>query len=130
MLLTNPGHFFFCALKLTVSDSLRIFAGKKPTEVYIPPDLGDEDSLFKTGIHQGINFDKYDNIAVEMSGSRRTLPVDTFEEMGLLPTFLSNVKRAGYMKPTPIQKYAIPAIMAGRDLMACAQTGSGKTVNS
>nr|KAG5705292.1 hypothetical protein BaRGS_010743 [Batillaria attramentaria] len=42
---------------------------------------------------------------------------------------LMNVKRANYTKPTPIQKFAIPAILAGRDIMACAQTGSGKTIS-
>jgi len=39
-----------------------------------------------------------------------------------------NVRKSNYDKPTPVQKWAIPIILSGRDLMACAQTGSGKTV--
>jgi len=40
-----------------------------------------------------------------------------------------NIRKTNYDKPTPIQKWAIPVIMSGRDLMGCAQTGSGKTVS-
>lgn len=53
----------------------------------------------------------------------------TFEEANLCQTLNSNIAKAGYTKLTPVQKYSIPIILAGRDLMACAQTGSGKTVS-
>jgi len=53
----------------------------------------------------------------------------SFAAADLDDVFKANIIKASYDKPTPIQKWAIPAIMRGRDLMACAQTGSGKTVS-
>jgi ATP-dependent RNA helicase RhlE len=51
----------------------------------------------------------------------------SFDTFGLHPTLLRAVHALGYTDPTPIQRAAIPAILAGRDLIACAQTGTGKT---
>jgi len=53
----------------------------------------------------------------------------SFAGADLDDVFKTNVVKARYDKPTPIQKWAIPIIMKGHDLMACAQTGSGKTVS-
>ncbi|MBK6337138.1 MAG: DEAD/DEAH box helicase [Betaproteobacteria bacterium] len=51
----------------------------------------------------------------------------SFDELGLRPELLRAVAEAGYTVPTPIQAQAIPVIMAGRDVMGGAQTGTGKT---
>ena len=51
----------------------------------------------------------------------------SFEELGLSPEILSAVKAKNYQTPTPIQEKAIPLVLEGRDVMGCAQTGTGKT---
>merc|ERR1711890_101932 len=95
-------------------------------EIYFPTELTD-DKLFEQGIDQGINFDKFDNIPVKCGGDNAPNPIASFEKMGLRQILMDNISKSGYKKPTPIQKTAIPCIMNGRDLMGCAQTGSGKT---
>ncbi len=54
-------------------------------------------------------------------------PTVTFATLGLHPSILKAVEESGYTVPTPIQAEAIPTVMAGHDLMASAQTGTGKT---
>ncbi|KAF9902764.1 DEAD-box ATP-dependent RNA helicase [Linnemannia zychae] len=81
----------------------------------------------KERTNTGINFEKYDDIPVEASGTDVPEPVLSFTSPPLDPLLLENIELAKYTQPTPVQKYSIPIVGADRDLMACAQTGSGKT---
>jgi ATP-dependent RNA helicase DeaD len=53
--------------------------------------------------------------------------MSTFEELGLSPAILQTLGELGYTEPTPIQEQAIPALLAGHDVIGQAQTGTGKT---
>src|SRR5664279_833386 len=50
-----------------------------------------------------------------------------FEELNLAPAIIKAVLEQGYETPTPIQAQAIPIVLDGKDLLGCAQTGTGKT---
>ncbi|KAI8073453.1 P-loop containing nucleoside triphosphate hydrolase protein [Gilbertella persicaria] len=78
-------------------------------------------------LHIGINFDKYDNIPIEVSGKDVPPLIEEFTSPPMDTHLLSNIELARYTKPTPVQKASIPIVINHRDLMACAQTGSGKT---
>ena len=54
-------------------------------------------------------------------------PRTTFADLGLSEPILRAVSEAGYLHPTPIQEQAIPVVLMGRDVLGCAQTGTGKT---
>ena len=51
----------------------------------------------------------------------------TFKDLSIAPAILKALETKGYTQPTPIQEKAIPLLLAGRDLLGCAQTGTGKT---
>lgn len=85
-----------------------------------------EKELFKSN-PTGINFDTYDDIPVEASGENVPTPINNFDELQFNEIIVNNIKLSQYAKPTPVQKHAMPIIANRRDLMACAQTGSGKT---
>ncbi|MGK7867380.1 DEAD/DEAH box helicase [Falsiroseomonas sp. E2-1-a20] len=54
-------------------------------------------------------------------------PRTTFADLGLSEPILQAVTESGYLYPTPIQEQAIPIVLMGRDVLGCAQTGTGKT---
>ncbi|XP_028847782.1 DEAD-box helicase 3 X-linked a isoform X2 [Denticeps clupeoides] len=80
-----------------------------------------------SGSNTGINFEKYDDIPVEATGSNSPPHIESFHDVDMGEIIMGNITLSRYTRPTPVQKYAIPIIKAQRDLMACAQTGSGKT---
>ncbi|HMA87694.1 MAG TPA: DEAD/DEAH box helicase [Burkholderiales bacterium] len=59
--------------------------------------------------------------------ARRFVISSDFEQLGLIAPLVAAVADLGYTKPTPVQEQAIPLVLEGRDLMAGAQTGTGKT---
>ncbi|KAK8102780.1 ATP-dependent RNA helicase [Apiospora sp. TS-2023a] len=75
----------------------------------------------------GEQFDKIAQIEVQQEGMTRITPIKSFDTAGLHPVMYENVRLCGYQTPTPIQRYCIPAIKMGHDVIAIAQTGSGKT---
>uniref|UniRef100_A0A3P9KFJ7 RNA helicase n=1 Tax=Oryzias latipes TaxID=8090 RepID=A0A3P9KFJ7_ORYLA len=85
-----------------------------------------EQELFSGG-NTGINFEKYDDIPVEATGSNCPPHIESFHDVDMGEIVMGNIALTRYDRPTPVQKYAIPIIKTKRDLMACAQTGSGKT---
>ncbi|XP_065107926.1 DEAD-box helicase 3 X-linked a isoform X5 [Paramisgurnus dabryanus] len=92
----------------------------------LPPNDRMEQELF-SGSNTGINFEKYDDIPVEATGSNCPGHIESFHDVDMGDIIMGNIALTSYTHPTPVQKYAIPIIKSKRDLMACAQTGSGKT---
>ncbi|KAG0225862.1 P-loop containing nucleoside triphosphate hydrolase protein [Mortierella sp. GBAus27b] len=95
-----------------------------PADEVLEKELFDEENL----INSGINFKNYASIDVVVKGVPDNFkPLESFDDAGLVSAVLDNVERMHYSQPTPIQKNSIPIINTNYDLMACAQTGSGKT---
>ena len=92
----------------------------------LPPSERLEQELFSGG-NTGINFEKYDDIPVEATGNNCPPHIENFSDIEMGEIIMGNIELTRYTRPTPVQKHAIPIIKEKRDLMACAQTGSGKT---
>ncbi|KAL5771360.1 hypothetical protein ACOSP7_015514 [Xanthoceras sorbifolium] len=100
---------------------------QRPTPYDITDELDKVELTDDANRSDVINLDAYEDVPVEATGSDIPAAVKSFGEIDMCEALRDNIKRRKYVKPTPIQRHAIPIVMAGRDLMACAQTGSGKT---
>jgi ATP-dependent RNA helicase DDX46/PRP5 len=67
-------------------------------------------------------------LKVKVRGHGAPAPVSSFEQCGLSERILRVMEKQGITKPYPVQAQCIPCIMAGRDVIGIAKTGSGKTV--
>lgn len=102
----------------------------RSTYIPVEPDEYDE-AIYETGVNSGINFDSFNEIEVKVSGLNVPEKIEHFETCNtILDVLMENIKKCKFKEPTPIQKYTIPIILSGKDLMASAQTGSGKTVRN
>ena len=85
-----------------------------------PRDERTEWELFSKKL-SGINFDEYDEIPVDCSGGVLPKLFANFSELDLHEWISDNMNSAGYERPTPVQKYCIPALQSGQDTFVCAQ---------
>lgn len=100
-------------------------------EFYSRPDVTGRDpraeaAMFSSQHNSGINFAKYDDIPVDTSGREVPEPIVSFKDSDMDPLVKFNISLSGYDHATPVQRYSVGIVTKGRDLMACAQTGSGK----
>ena len=72
-------------------------------------------------------FDAADEASAAEAVEAATESLPGFDELGLSDELLRAVENLGYTAPTPVQAGSIPEVLAGRDLLAAAQTGTGKT---
>eukprot|EP01132_Coremiostelium_polycephalum_P005409 gene5409-6748_t len=98
----------------------------KREELVLNEDEAEE--IFKAKSNHGLDFDAYDDDDISIETSEHICaPLNSFGDVDLGDVLIRNIKYAKYTKPTPVQRSTLPIVLKGRDLMACAQTGSGKT---
>ncbi len=93
-------------------------------------DVGPEDEELEKMLFQaedkmevGDQLEKLTDIKVNLESEIAIEPVVRFDDAGLHPTVLENVKRCGFKIPTPIQAYCLPAVLKNLDVIGIAQTG-------
>jgi ATP-dependent RNA helicase RhlE len=97
---------------------------ERPEEFH--PTAQDTRGVFNNGPHLGA-VHRQDVGTAFLCGRKKDQQLTKFSDLGLAAPILRALQSAGYDTPTPIQAQAIPIILAGRDILGIAQTGTGKT---
>jgi len=128
-LAAEASFFWQCVATATsggdVSGASGLAPAARDAEALFPPEA--------VASPDAIDFSRYDAIPVSRHGAGEAVPplADFADLRTELPSFaaanLLSDDRLGYRAPTPIQKHTVPLALAGHDVLACAQTGSGKT---
>ncbi|VVC27491.1 Helicase superfamily 1/2, ATP-binding domain,Helicase, C-terminal,P-loop containing nucleoside [Cinara cedri] len=113
--------------ELNYSSNVNTLGVLPPKSTYIPKQISDaDDSIYETRIDSSINLNKFDEAKVNVVSIEVLEKIENFDFISI--KLKINIEKCKFKKPTPIQKYTIPAILSGKDLLAAAQNGSGKTV--
>uniref|UniRef100_A0A5S6QST2 RNA helicase n=1 Tax=Trichuris muris TaxID=70415 RepID=A0A5S6QST2_TRIMR len=97
----------------------------KPPVNYVPSEITDAE--MQAHIKAGVNFQSQLAVEVDTIGDDCPEPIESFKDAGFHQMILDHLNESDMQIPTMVQRHGIPAIMAGRDYVGCAQTGSGKT---
>lgn len=112
------------------NDNFRTFTDSSPgkTGKKRKKQLSEEELAKKRKMLEEEKVNQYRNAYnINVVGRHVSKPVETFEDLEIDRDFVKNLVKMGYSEPTPIQKQAMPVMLAKRQILACAPTGSGKT---
>ena len=111
----------------TGGDDIFVHHSSLPKNYPSPIDTGDRIAFLITPSKKGPAATDIQRLDKAYSAPVEDHQAAHFADLDLIDPLLRAVQVAGYVEPTPIQAQAIPYVLAGRDLLGCAQTGTGKT---
>ncbi|XP_011365563.1 probable ATP-dependent RNA helicase DDX59 [Pteropus vampyrus] len=118
-----------CSLECKAKHLLRSGSGEKEQEAGAPPPApyAYREHPFISGLHEDQVENLKRQLGISVQGQDVARPIVDFEHCGFPEALHANLKQSGYEVPTPIQMQMTPVGLLGRDILASADTGSGKT---